>query len=330
LRETAAQAHRFEGLLGESAAMHRVFDLVARVAETDASVTITGESGTGKELIARAIHSRGPRKTGPFVAINCAAMPEALLESELFGHTKGAFTDAKSAHAGLFVEASGGVIFLDEVGELPMALQPKLLRALQEKKVRPVGATSEIAFDARIVTATNRDLELMVEERRFREDLFYRINVIHIALPPLRARGNDTLLIAQYFIEHYAKAFKKPVKGMSAGAAKRLLAYHWPGNVRELQNGIERAVALTRMDEIAVEDLPDKLQGTRRTEGPERQAGEPEGFLSLDEMERRHILRAMEIHQGHRGLAADALGIDRKTLYRKLRAYGYCDKEDET
>ena len=331
LREVVGQARRFEGLLGESAAMQRIFELVERVAETDASVLLTGESGTGKELIARAIHGRSARKGAPFVALNCAAMPENLLESELFGHTKGAFTDAKTARAGLFVEASGGVILLDEIGELPMALQPKLLRALQERKVRPVGGTNEIPFDARIVATTNRDLELMVEERQFREDLFYRINVIHIALPPLRARGNDILLLAQSFVEHYSKTFKKTVTGLSAAVAERLLAYPWPGNVRELQNCIERAVALTRMNEIVVEDLPEKVQGRTLAAAPGRGAvAEPDGFLSLEEIERRHILRAMEVHQGNRGLAADALGIDRKTLYRKLRAYGYSEREDKS
>ena len=329
LRAAVSEARPFQGLLGGSAAMRKVFDLVERVAETDASVLITGESGTGKELVARAVHSHSARKGGPFVALNCAAMPENLLESELFGHTRGAFTDAKTARAGLFVEASGGVILLDEIGELPLPLQPKLLRALQERKVRPVGGSSEIPFDARIVAATNRDLESMVEEQRFREDLFYRINVIHVAVPPLRARGNDILLVAQHFVEHYAQTFKKDVRGISAPSAERLLAYPWPGNVRELQNCMERAVALTRMSEIVVDDLPEKMQGHRPSGGRGHDVvAEADGLLSLDEMERRHILRAMEIHRGNRGLAAEALRIDRKTLYRKLRAYG--DPKDET
>jgi two-component system response regulator AtoC len=328
LRAAAAETGRFEGLLGQSLAMKKVYDLVERVAETDASVLITGESGTGKELVARAVHVRSHRKGGPFVAINCAAMPENLLESELFGHTRGAFTDAKNARQGLFVEASGGVIFLDEIGELPLPLQPKLLRALQERKVRPIGGSGEVPFDARIVAATNRDLELMVEEQRFREDLFYRIHVIHVALPPLRARGNDILLVAQHFVEHYGRTFQKSVTGISPTAAERLLAYPWPGNVRELQNCIERAVALTRMSEIVIEDLPEKMQGWKPTDLPGREStAESEGLLPLDEMERRHILRAMEIHRGNRGLVADALRIDRKTLYRKLRSYGH-SKED--
>jgi DNA-binding NtrC family response regulator len=318
LRAAATVSPRFGNLLGDSAAMSKVYDLVDRVAETDASVLITGESGTGKELVARAIAGRSARRAGPFVAINCAAMPENLLESELFGHTRGAFTDAKTARAGLFVEASGGIIFLDEIGELPLSLQPKLLRALQERTVRPVGGSTEVAFDARILAATNRDLESMVEEHRFREDLYYRINVIQIPLPPLRARGNDILLIAQRLTEHYGRTFHKTVTGLSTAAAELLLAYSWPGNVRELQNCIERAVALTRLSELGVDDLPEKLQHHQGMA-----SGGSEGLLPLHEMERRQILRAMELYGGNRGLAADALGIDRKTLYRKLRAYGH-------
>jgi DNA-binding NtrC family response regulator len=326
LRAVVSETRRFAGLLGESGAMKKVYDVVDRVAEADASVLITGESGTGKELVARALHSRSPRRNGPFVALNCAAMPENLLESELFGHVRGAFTDAKTARAGLFVEASGGVIFLDEIGELPLPLQPKLLRAVQERKVRPVGGSGEVPFDVRIVSATNRDLELMVEEHHFREDLFYRVNVIHIPLPPLRARGNDLLLMAQHFVEHYGKTFKKDVTSLSAGAAEKLCAYPWPGNVRELQNCIERAVALTRMNEVVVEDLPEKIQAWKPRPVPGRpgtEATPADGLLPMEEVERRHILRAMEINRGNRGLAADALGIDRKTLYRKLRSYGY-------
>jgi len=331
LRVAAAHARPFEGLLGDSTSMQKVYDLIERVSETDASVLITGESGTGKELVARALHARSARRDGPFIALNCAAVPANLLESELFGHVRGAFTDAKAARNGLFVDASGGVIFLDEIGDLPASLQPKLLRALQERRVRPVGGSGEISFDARIVAATNRDLELLVEERQFREDLFYRINVIHIPLPPLRSRGNDILLLAQHFIEHYATTFRKTVSGMSAAVAQRLLAFSWPGNVRELQNCVERAVALTRMSEIVVEDLPAKVQGGESGDTPPGdEATEPDGFLSLDELERRHILRAMDIYRGNRGSAADALGIDRKTLYRKLRAYGYPKEEDRS
>jgi DNA-binding NtrC family response regulator len=292
-------------------------------------VLITGESGTGKELVARALAARSRRRAGPFVAINCAAMPEALLESELFGHGKGAFTDAKTARTGLFLQANGGVLFLDEIGEMPLALQPKLLRALQERKVRPLGGDSETAFDARLVAATNRDLETAVEQRRFREDLFYRINVITVALPPLRARGNDVLLLAQHYVQHFAGQFGKNVTGLSSPAAERLCSYGWPGNVRELQNCMERAVALTRFAEIVVEDLPDKIRSYRRSHVVVA-SDDPTELVPLDEIERRYILRALEALGGNRTLTAQVLGLDRKTLYRKLRSYGaVTDKDPE-
>ncbi len=249
LRRVVAETRRFDEILGSSPAMAKVYELLDRVCEVDASVLITGESGTGKEMVARAIHHRSKRSAGPFVAINCAAVPEPLLESELFGHARGAFTDAKSTRAGLFSQATGGTLFLDEIGELSLVLQPKILRALQERRVRPVGADNEIPFDARIVVATNRDLEAMVEVQRFREDLFYRVNVIRVELPPLRARGGDVLLLAQHFVEHYAGTFDNHVVGLASATAEKLMSYAWPGNVRELQNCIERAVALTSFGE---------------------------------------------------------------------------------
>ena len=321
LRRVVSDAHRFEEILGGSAAMKAVYDLIERVAETDASVLITGESGTGKELVARALHKRSRRNAGPFVAINCAAMPENLLESELFGHVRGAFTDAKTSRTGLFVEAHGGTLFLDEIGELGLGLQPKLLRALQERRVRPLGGGNEVDFDARMIAATNRDLETAVEEKRFREDLFYRINVIHLALPPLRARGNDVLLLAQHFVQRFADQFNKRVVGISAGAGEKLLGYAWPGNVRELQNAIERAVALCRLDEIVVDDLPEKIRDFRSSHVLVA-AQDPSELLSLEEVERRYILRALETLGGNRTLTAHKLGLDRKTLYRKLQRYG--------
>jgi DNA-binding NtrC family response regulator len=294
-----------------------VYELIDRVADSDTSVLITGESGTGKEVAARALHARGRRHSGPFVAINCAAMPEALLESELFGHVRGAFTDAKTSRSGLFVKADGGTLFLDEVGELPLTLQPKLLRALQERTVRPVGGEAEVAFDARIVAATNRDLELAVEEGRFREDLYYRLNVIGLELPPLRARGNDVLLLAQRFLEHFATRSGKRVVGLSPAVAQRLLAYSWPGNVRELQNCIERAVALTAYEQLTVEDLPDRIRDYRAP-NPQTQSQDVSELVSLEEMERRYIQRVLETVGGSRTLASRILGVDRKTLYRKL------------
>jgi two-component system response regulator HydG len=253
-------------------------------------------------------------------------MPETLLESELFGHTKGAFTDAKASRNGLFVQASGGTLFLDEIGELPLGLQPKLLRALQERRVRPVGSDAELGFDARIVTATNRDLETAVEERRFRDDLYYRINVVHVALPPLRARGSDVLLLAQHFLEHFAAVFAKPVKGLSPAVAEKLLTFAWPGNVRELANCMERAVALTRFAELVVDDLPEKIRDYRRSELV-LTTGDPADLAPLEEVERRYILRVLEALGGNKTLAAQTLKLDRKTLYRKLKAYGVVDDE---
>jgi two-component system response regulator HydG len=321
LRRAVSESRRFDELLGASAAMAKVYDLIDRVAAIDASVLITGESGTGKEMVARALHRRSSRAKGPFVAINCAAMPESLLESELFGHAKGAFTDAKLARAGLFAQASGGTLLLDEIGELPLTLQPKLLRALQEHKVRPVGGDSEVRFDARIVVATNRDLESMIEEHRFREDLYYRINVIHVALPPLRERGSDILLLAQHFLAHYAARFDKRVVAIAPAAAERLMGYAWPGNVRELQNSIERAVALTQFEALTVDDLPEKIRDYRQSYVVVA-ADDPSELVPLEEVERRYILRVLDAVGGSKTLAAQKLGLDRKTLYRKLERYG--------
>jgi DNA-binding NtrC family response regulator len=259
LRRVVIDQQRFDDILGTSTAMKKMYDLVARVAETETTVLITGESGTGKELVAKAIHTRS-RREGPFVAINCAAMPESLLESELFGHVKGAFTDARTARPGLFIKASHGTLFLDEIGEMPAGMQAKLLRALQERTVRPVGGDQEQAFDARLIAATNRDLETEVEEKRFREDLFYRINVVRIHVPPLRARGSDILLLAQHFLQRYQSGPTQRVVGIKSVAADKLLSYPWPGNVRELQNCIERAVALAQFDQVGIDDLPERVR----------------------------------------------------------------------
>jgi len=320
LRRTVAAGADRGPVLGESAALKRAFELIDRVADSDATVLITGESGTGKELAARALHDRSKRRNGPFIAVNCAAMPEALLESELFGHVRGAFTDAKSNKTGLFVEAHGGTLFLDEIGELPVGLQPKLLRALQERKVRPVGANAEVPFEARVVGATNRDLEALVQEGRFREDLYFRLNVIGIELPPLRARGNDVLLLAQRFTEQFAARSGKKVIAFQPELARRLLAYPWPGNIRELQNCIERAVAVTVFDQLGVEDLPEKIRShTPQSVIPE--GSDADEILPLAEVEKRYILKALDTFGGNRTMAAKALGLDRKTLYRKLEQY---------
>ncbi|CAN5807124.1 sigma-54 dependent transcriptional regulator [soil metagenome] len=321
LRRAVIDAQSFDELVGASPKMTELYALLEKVSGSDAPVLVTGESGTGKELVARALHRRGPRSKGPFVAVNCAAMPEPLLESELFGHVRGAFTDAKAAKEGLFVAARGGTIFLDEIGELPLGLQPKLLRALQERVVRPVGATTEIAFDARIVTATNRDLEAMVEERTFREDLFFRVNVIQLELPPLRARGGDVLLLAQHFLERIAARANKRVVGFSPEAAQKLLAYVWPGNVRELQNSLERAVALASFDKVAVSDLPEKVRTYRSTQLV-LATDDPSELVSLEEMDRRYVTRVVESVAGNKSAAARILHIERKTLYRMLERWG--------
>jgi two-component system response regulator HydG len=309
-------------MIGESQPMRDVFALVDRVARTDATVLVTGESGAGKELVVRAIHRNSDRRDGPLVAINCAAMPEQLLESELFGHVKGAFTDAKSARRGLFLDASGGTLFLDEIGEMPLGMQAKLLRALEDRRVRPLGGTAEVPFDARILAATNRDLEAMIAEKVFREDLFYRINVVTLELPPLRSRGNDVLLLAHAFVQRFAERHKKSVAGITPEVAEKLLAYAWPGNVRELQNSIERAVALTRFDRLTVEDLPPKIRDYRPSYLVIGSAESAEDLTTLEDVERRYIARVMEIVGGNKVQATKILGIDRSTLYRKLERYG--------
>jgi len=307
-------------VVGSSSAMRRVYALVQRVADSEAGVLIHGETGTGKELIARAIHDRARRKQGPFIAINCAAVPASLIESELFGHERGAFTDAKVQRTGLFVQANGGTLFLDEIGELPIEVQPKLLRALQEKKVRPVGSNREIPFDARLIAATNRVLEDEVYEKRFREDLFYRINVVKIDVPPLRERGGDVLHLARYFLKIYAERHGKAHMDLSPATAEKLISYSWPGNVRELENCIDGAVALARNDKIEMDDLPEKVRSFR----PEKfvvSANQPEEIVTIDELERRYILRVLSLVGGNKSRAAQVLGFDRRTLYRKLERY---------
>jgi DNA-binding NtrC family response regulator len=321
LREQVNSPHMFSEIIGNSPPMERVFDLLQRVSDSEATVLVTGESGTGKELVARALHQKSRRSAGPFVAINCAALPETILESELFGHVRGAFTDARLAKTGLLVGASGGTLCLDEIGEMTPSTQVKLLRALQERTVRPVGGDQEVPFDARIVAATNRDLETDVAEHRFREDLYYRVNVVRVHVPPLRARGNDILLIAQAFIERFAQRSAKAVRGITSQAAEKLLAYDWPGNVRELQNCIERAIALTQFEELTVDDLPAKVRDYRATQLL-LPTENPAELLSIDELERRYVLRVLRTMNGNKTLTAQVLGLDRRTLYRRLERYG--------
>ncbi len=311
----------FEGMLGKSPVMQRVFDTIARVAASDSAVLVSGESGTGKELAAKALHQRSSRASAPFVAISCAAIPEALLESELFGHAKGAFTDARNERQGLFLKAGTGTLFLDEIGEMPLPMQAKLLRALQDRQVRPVGSDRELPFEARVVAATHRDLEAEVAAGRFRQDLFFRIHVIEIMLPPLRTRGTDLLTLAEAFVRRFAARGGRPGLRLGSDAAERLLAYEWPGNVRELENCIERAVALAaRTDEIVPEDLPERVR-RRAPDSVLISAAGPDELVSLDEMERRYILRVLRAVGNNKKLASQILGLDRSTLYRKLERY---------
>ena len=320
LRRVVAESARFDDVLGGSPVMRALLDLLGRVSESESSVLITGETGTGKELVARAIHRNGRRAAGPFVAINCAAMPATLLEAELFGHAKGAFTDAREARVGLFQQAHGGTLFLDEIGDLALSLQPKLLRAIQERVVRPVGAGAEVPVDVRLVTATNIDVEDAVVQRRFREDLYYRVNVIQVDLPPLRARGSDVLLLAHEFLGRFAALAGKHVVSLSSEAAAKLLAYPWPGNVRELRNCIERAVALSAHEQLSTDDLPARIAEHRCELEPVAANGQAQ-LVTLGEIERRHVLGVLRAVGDKRSVAAQVLGLDRKTLYRMLKRY---------
>ena len=316
------------GLIGDSPKMAELYALLGKIAESAAPVLITGESGTGKELVARAIHTTGARAAGPFLAVNCAAMPAQLLESELFGHEKGAFTDARTARTGLFTAANGGTIFLDEIGELPLEIQPKLLRALQEHAVRPVGATAEVPFDARVIAATNRNLDAMIEQHAFREDLYFRINVLQVELPPLRSRGGDILLLAHHFLTRIAARARKRITGFSPEAAQKLMAYAWPGNVRELENSVERAVALASFDQIAVGDLPEKVRAFRPTEIV-LNSEDPTTLVTLDALERRYTAKVLDSVGGNKAAAARILGVERKTLYRMLERWAERGSADD-
>jgi DNA-binding NtrC family response regulator len=316
LRKEVHKEYSFHQILGKSKAIQAVFDLIRRVADSPTNVLITGESGTGKELVAKAIHYNSSRKEAPFIPVNCAAIPEQLLESELFGHMRGAFTDAKADKRGLFEEAQKGTLFLDEISELPLMLQAKLLRAIQEKEIRRVGATKSISVDVRIMAATNLNLVEEVQHKRFREDLYYRLNVIELKLPPLRERREDIPLLVDAFLRKCGVGSGKTVKGVSEAALAMLIDYTWPGNVRELENVIERAVTLTRGEKISPDDLPPAVQGAR---GDRRVLDEAaEKSLPLHEIEKEYIKKILEKTGGNKYQAAHALGIDRKTLYRKL------------
>jgi len=307
-----------QGLIGKCAAWTRVKELLERVSKSEASILIRGETGTGKELVARHVHRLSRRTDGPLVAINCAALPPTLLESELFGHARGAFTDAKGTRDGLFVQATGGTLFLDEIGEMPLDMQVKLLRALQEHRVRPVGASAEVPFDARIVCATHRNLEEMVAAGTFREDLYYRLNVVSIDLPPLRDRGDDILELAVVFLSRAASRNGREMMRLSTAVAERLVAYDWPGNVRELENCIERCVALARFHELAVEDLPERIRA-HRADRILVTADDPQEIVTLENLSKRYVSRVVTLVGGNKSRAADLLGLDRRTLTRRLK-----------
>jgi two-component system, NtrC family, response regulator PilR len=312
--------------------MRAVMDLVRRTAAIRATVLITGERGTGNERVARAIHDQSDRRERPFLVVNCGALPEALMESELFGHEKGAFTGASSRHAGLFREADGGTVLLDEVGELPSSLQVKLLRVLQERAVRSVGATQETAVDVRVLAATNRDVETDVAQGKFRRDLYYRLNVIRVELPALRERREDIGPLAERFLKRFAQEMAKDVAGFTPDAHKSLLAYSYPGNVRELENVIERAVALAGSRAIGLGDLPPEVSGAAASAGPAllelREEGcELDGLLG--EIERRFLLQALERTGGVRKAAARLLGISFRSLRYRLAKHGLGAGDEE-
>ena len=314
-RQERAERFGVGNLIGQSPAMVEVYKLVARVAGLDTTVLIQGETGTGKELVARAIHHASPRADGPFVVVDCSALAETLFESELFGHERGAFTGALAARRGLFETAAGGTCLLDEIGELSPALQAKLLRALQEQSIRRVGGNEQIAVNVRMIAATNRDLRKRVEEGAFREDLYYRLNVVSIAVPPLRERGGDVHLLAQHFVDQYARAAKKAIRGLARETLDLLSAHHWPGNVRELENTIARAVALSSSELL----MPDGVSVPPRADpGP---LALPAPQMRLDEVRRWYVGKVLEEMGGNKVHAAERLGIDRGTLHRMLRRW---------
>ncbi len=305
------------GLIGDSPAMQRVYRAIAKAAAASATVLITGESGTGKELVARAIHYTGPRAAAPFVPVNCAGIPEGLIESELFGHVKGSFTGAVTSRAGFFISADGGSIFLDEVGELTAAMQAKLLRVLEDNRVQMVGTTQPREVDVRVIAATNKDLAALVRRRAFRDDLFFRLNVITVELPPLRERGDDLVQLAWFFLTKFAREAGKPVVRLSERAWDCLRGYHWPGNIRELENLLQRAVVMSDGDEIDAPDLPTLMRFNA--------ARPPHASATLAEVEAVHIRQVLASVKGNKTRAAQILGIDRKTLREALRRHAILD-----
>ncbi len=323
LRETIGRQFDRQHIIGQSPAMAKLLETVAQVAPSEATVMIRGESGTGKELIAGAIHFNSPRKDGPFVKINCAAITETLLESEMFGHEKGAFTGADRRKEGRFVQADGGSLFLDEVSEMPLTMQAKLLRVIQEREIVRVGGEKVISTDVRLMTATNKNLKEMIQAKTFREDLYYRLNVVELAIPPLRERQEDIPLLAHHFLKYFAEKNHKVVKGFSPAAMDSLIRSEWHGNVREMMNAMERAVVLSRSEYLDIEDFP----MINNTAGCSARIPELDNFLSepLDEVEKAAILKTLSLVGGNKSEAARQLGITRKTLREKLKKYGVTD-----
>jgi two-component system response regulator AtoC len=314
LRQKLEDRYRFENIIAKSSKMQRVIEIIKVVAKSNATVLITGESGTGKELVARAIHSQSHRRNKPFVAVSCAALPESLLESELFGHEKGSFTGAYAQKKGKFEFANGGTLFLDEVGEMSANIQVHLLRVLEEKEFTRVGGNEPIKVDVRVVSATNKDLRKAIERQEFREDLYYRLNVVNIELPPLRERKEDVPLLAEHFLHKFAAENQKEITGFSPEAIELVLDYDWPGNVRELENAIERAVILAKDSIITVDSLPQENLSPAFSAGPKE---------SLKEVEKGHIQNVLRETGENYSEAARILGISRMTLYNKAKEYGF-------
>ena len=324
LRESLGLRFDRSRMIGQSPRMVALLDTVAQVAPSEATVLISGESGTGKELVAGAIHFNSPRRDGPFVRLNCAAVTETLLESELFGHEKGSFTGADRRRDGRFQQADGGTLFLDEVSEMPLSMQVKLLRVLQEREITRVGGDDIVRVDVRLVAATNKHLPDLIATGKFREDLYYRLNVVGLEMPPLRERREDIPLLAQHFLKLFAQRNRKTIKGFTPRAMDRITRHDWPGNVRELMNAVERAVVLARADYLSEEDFPGTPEAESAIVGrqPEpKPAGITEG-MPLDEIEKATILRTLETAGGNKSETARRLGITRRTLHKKLKAYG--------
>ena len=319
--QEAREFEMLQGILGRSAKMKKLLKLIRKIAATESSVLITGESGTGKELVARAIHYESPRAAKPFVPVNCAAIPETLFESELFGYVRGAFTGAVGTKKGLFEQADGGTIFLDEVAEMPPAIQVKLLRAIQDREVRRVGDTAPLRVDVRLLAATNRQVRQALDTGQLRDDLYYRLNVFNIELPPLRERREDIPLLAKFFLERYSRRLGKKITGFSREAQLFLLQHDYPGNVRELENAVERAVGLSDGEVVTEKELPPEMTQRKMLRPAEDGVFGYSEDWTLEQVEREHISRVLKKHGGNVSSSAASLGVSRSTLWRKMKQY---------